>query len=593
MKKRIMAILVVIAILLQFGSMVGCKKVSDTGIVAKDSLAGSVVKSYHWGEPPTEEDLKKLDYFTQQTGATVEFVSINYANMEMKYVLDISAGTSPDLLYLTDERFPKYIIKGFGQPLDDYADYFEDGDEFWELCKSKNDYVWDGKVYGGYTEPWPYYIWYNKTMMEENDVKTPVEYYNEGQWNWENMAKIGKALTADTNKDGEIDRWGGQFWKAEPFVIANDSNFFQFENAAIKLTLDDPKTIKALEFMQQASFKDGWMRTSGDWLADFKSGKLGMIMETTWVRNTPLADARFEVDFVPIPLGPDNTTGTTQRFGTTYGICRNAKNPYGALALMKCNWEYGKKNSIRDSKFASLYTEEQLKRLEDCSKNLYTTGFTYGVGELASKHSELFNEILVDGVPVATAVAKATDAWNYEISTMMTDIAMPKIEPFTAPPTLDFEDESYLNEIVFEGVEGDLVGLNSKPEIVSESGVAISGNSLKFSAMEEEPFMMFHLADKYSFPNYHIYEISFDYRVLTDMDEGGRISVNIGPKETIMVGPYSGSVTAIENLKAGDSGKFTGTIDLYAFNEGYTMALIGVNCGDIVIDNFKIVDKKG
>jgi hypothetical protein len=57
-------------------------------------------------------------------------------------------------------------------------------------------------------------LYYNKTMFEEYEVKTPKEYFDEGQWNWDNFMKVMEEMTKDKDDDGEVDTYGlnGDSW---------------------------------------------------------------------------------------------------------------------------------------------------------------------------------------------------------------------------------------------------------------------------------------------------------------------------------------------------------------------------------------------
>lgn len=598
--KRILKLAVLFVVIASmFFSVVSCKKKEpdtstkdgNSGSKPSHDLTGTTITAYYWGNELSEDEKNLVKYIEGKTGAKVVYISIPYGNMDMKYVLDVSSGNPPDLLYLTDERFPRYIVKGLGQPLEDYADYFAEGDEFWEKVKANSPFKWKGKTYGGSTGSSPYLVWYNKTMFEENDVKTPLEYYNEGKWNFDALAEIGKALTADTNNDGELDRFGFLTWKRDNFIIANGGKFFEFTpEGNIRVALKDKPVLNALEYIQKAAYTDKWQLLEGDFVKDFISGRTAMTVETTWVRNVPFADVKFEVDFVPLPVGPDNTTGVSQGFGGSLGITLNAKNPYGALAYMKYSYEYDKEQENKPGPYDHLYTPEQKQRLKDIKEKQHDVSFFYGIGNMASKMQELFADICNNNTPVATAVDKVMDAWEHEVEVTIKDNQLPQILPFTAPPAVDFESDDYKNTIVVENTDGNLEGLDSAT-ITEEAGVAIKGKSLKLDVTEGSPFQLFRFNDSIKFPDYHTYTVSFDYRILGNMDPEGRYIVAITPRSSTIGGPYNASAW-LNNVKAGDTGTFKADLDLYEFAEDYTLAIVGVGAGDIVIDNIKVEDKK-
>jgi hypothetical protein len=56
--------------------------------------------------------------------------------------------------------------------------------------------------------------YYNATMFEEYGVKTPKEYFLEGNWTWDTFLEVMIQMTKDTNGDGRIDTYGlpGDSW---------------------------------------------------------------------------------------------------------------------------------------------------------------------------------------------------------------------------------------------------------------------------------------------------------------------------------------------------------------------------------------------
>ena len=607
MKKRILSLLGVMVILASMLLLGACKPKkpsgdnngnnngSNNGIISLENVRNTTFKRYSWGDPTdtTHPDVKKkIDWIYEQTGVKEEHVRIAYGQMDMKYVLDISADNAPDALYLTDERFPRYIVKGLGQPLEKFAEVTNSGREYWQKIMDGNPFKWKGETYGLTEGINPYYVWYNKTMFEENDVKTPVEYYDEGNWTFDTLADCAKKLTADTDGDGTVDRYGFACWKTEGLIYANGGQFFEFTNDGdIRVALKDQATINALQFVQDGGFKDDWFCFNQvDWNSGFMSEKLAMTVEITSYRVTAWKDAKFEIDFVPMPLGPDNTDGSMLGFASSWGVCTGAKNPYGYLLYTEYFWKYSRYEvpfiPIEESEY---WTEEQQARLKAGANMNWKAGFMYGIGEMAGKMIDLFNAVL-DGTPVATVVDQHFDVFQHEVDVTLSDVGLPEVLPFNAPPKLDFESDDYLNHIVFEDASGELIGIE-QPTLTTDPNEAIDGTSLKVTVYPEEVFQVFRFKDTFTFPGYHTYTISFDYKMLEDMDDGGRFLVVIAPKDNTVGGPYKASV-GIQDLMAGDSGTFTVDMDVFDYGDlgEYTLALIGINAGSVVIDNFQVKD---
>lgn len=68
----------------------------------------------------------------------------------------------------------------------------------------------------------------------------------------------GKKLTADTNKDGKIDRYGVNFWAATALVYSNGVAFVSIDKTGKgKLNFDNAALQRALNFTRRVPKKDG------------------------------------------------------------------------------------------------------------------------------------------------------------------------------------------------------------------------------------------------------------------------------------------------------------------------------------------------
>ena len=105
--------------------------------------------------------------------------------------------------------FPRVANVGIVQEINDYYDYFAD--------KYGSVFV-DGATYMGNTYgvamPWTTYsmLRFDATWCEENGVKSPKEYFLEGNWNFETFAEFLKQCTT-WDEDGNIVTRGMGMWQ--------------------------------------------------------------------------------------------------------------------------------------------------------------------------------------------------------------------------------------------------------------------------------------------------------------------------------------------------------------------------------------------
>lgn len=136
-----------------------------------------------------------LDEWCLEHGATWSQMLTNDTNVLMA---SIAAGKAPDL-YFSYKQWPLVANLGLVQPITEYYDELADkyGADFLEIMKYQGEYY-------GINAPWNEMtvIQYDRTRFEEMGVKTPREYWEEGNWTWETFYEVCKAVTKDTDGDG-------------------------------------------------------------------------------------------------------------------------------------------------------------------------------------------------------------------------------------------------------------------------------------------------------------------------------------------------------------------------------------------------------
>ncbi|MHB8964137.1 MAG: ABC transporter substrate-binding protein, partial [Saccharofermentanales bacterium] len=218
MKQKI-SLFVVIIILLSIAmpAFTSCKKIDESDIISKNNLKGSTVKRYIWVDPLPVNEITLMNKFEEETGIKIKNIMVPWETIDTKYILDISTGSSPDLITVSDEKWPRYAIKGIAQPIDSY---FDKNDEIFKTSDQLGYFKWKGENYAISGESSPLLLWYNKTMFEQNDVKTPLEYYEEGTWNWDTWRKAGMELTVTPDTGGK-EQWGYAGWRFEAIISSN------------------------------------------------------------------------------------------------------------------------------------------------------------------------------------------------------------------------------------------------------------------------------------------------------------------------------------------------------------------------------------
>ncbi len=147
-----------------------------------------------------------LNEWCAENEATWSEMTSNDTNVLMSA---IAAGKAPDLYY-GYRQFPLLPNLGLVQPINDYYDELSEkyGSEHLDLLQYKGDYY-------GINFPWneTTALVYDLTLFEELGLKTPKEYFLEGNWTWDTFRDCLHEVTRDLDGDGNNDIIGAGFYQ--------------------------------------------------------------------------------------------------------------------------------------------------------------------------------------------------------------------------------------------------------------------------------------------------------------------------------------------------------------------------------------------
>lgn len=185
--------------------------------------------------------------FEKEHNVEVNFQFISWKDYEAKYSSAVSTGTGPDVGYMYVEMLPTYIDSNAIEELDsylteeDYENYTVLGDQY--KIFGKNYGIAQGGPEAVLT------MFYNKDILTSIGEKEPET--------WEDVLRIAKKATLDTDGDGTIDQygiaqgWGQTFyqdlnWNWYSFLYQSGGEIFDDEG---KCTLDSKEAIETAQFL--------------------------------------------------------------------------------------------------------------------------------------------------------------------------------------------------------------------------------------------------------------------------------------------------------------------------------------------------------
>lgn len=526
--------------------------------------------------------------YQEKYGGKVKFVFSDYNGWRTKLLAMAAAGTPVDLISVWETDIPSFYMRGLIQPVDNYVNlkskYFDQN--------AMENFKYKGKHYAivgkGASVPWG--VIYNKDLMIEEGIdesEMPYELFKRGRWNWDTFEKLAKKLTADTNKDGKIDRYGVTFWNGMVLAYFNGISFVSVDkNGKAKLNFDSAALQRAMNFYKRGK-KEGWL--SDDWSivqTGIKKRQTAMLVGPYYKFDQDRRDTDDEIFFAPQPFGPDNKDKYYHFvLGIAWAIGKGCKNPAGAGKFIELLHEIDNKTP-QDP--APPLPKEVTEATNSMAKN---PRYFYALDSYLMTvipRWEILGAIN-DADSVAAGLASLRPRAEKAIKEVFSGGGTKPIYRDFKPFVIDF-DNGKLDPVSVYDPNKKTVKLS----IVSGKE-AIKGKSLKVTwdaSKDGNEIYIITNPNKIKIYGWHDYKVTFNVKVLKNIKPGSTkvvCSVLSEPK----VGATSyGSVSA--DIKQGQTVvKVEGNITNIADNSDKMVLRIGIqNGGDFIIDNIKVEELK-
>ncbi|MFB4213086.1 ABC transporter substrate-binding protein [Shouchella sp. JSM 1781072] len=255
-----------------------------------------------WGNP-AELDVynRAVDAFNEmQDDIEVTLTGLPNDSYFQTLTTRLQGGQAPDVFYVGAENISTLMANGTIEPLSDFMetdDSYVTEDEF-------TDDIWgasrdEGVIYGLPVDCNPFLLYYNKALLEENDITSPQEYYENGEWNWDTFAEV----------TGQLNEAGNHGYMQESGHVAMINwvwtNGGQFADTDSVVADSDPNTKEAFEFVDdmvdEGNFTYAGTMPEGQGIeAMFISGQVGFVSAGRWL--TPMfLETSLDFDYIPFP----------------------------------------------------------------------------------------------------------------------------------------------------------------------------------------------------------------------------------------------------------------------------------------------------
>ena len=246
-------------------------------------------------------------------------------------VTEIEAGTAPDVFWIPGTDVARFASSNLILNLADLAAMDEDysADNFYagpmgflttQLPDAEDDALW-----GLPRDVSAFAIYYNQDLFDEAGLDYP-----ETGWTWDEFAEAAEEISG---LGEEVFGFGMNAWWANwgYWVNAAGSSFFNEDYTACGLNND--ATAEGLNFAADL-FANGYAVPWGtDSEPPFLAGNVGMFMNGRWATPGTVANADFNWNAAPLPIGPSGEA-TNWLFWGAYVVNANTEHPEEAWDLV-------------------------------------------------------------------------------------------------------------------------------------------------------------------------------------------------------------------------------------------------------------------
>ncbi len=306
----------------------------------KQSGEGVALVLYHWMEKDRtlwEEEIIR-PFEEAHPGVHVVLQTAPYSLYVSKSMTSIASGSSlADLMFAEDWFGQELIRTGYVRDLAPYvrrdisrADYYSEAFAEWQGPHSGGDSV--APLYGfpaclGLTV-----LFYNKEMFVKAGIPFP-----DTSWTYDDLLRVGKALTVDSDGDGNPDQWGLSFdvhyTGLETVIYSMGGRMLTPDGR--RAVLEEPATLKSLEFVRDIFLKDRIASNTTSFVNawdSFAGGRSAMILIGS-LGASSLEGSSLRWDMTFPPKGPAGLR-RSRRFSMAFMIPKNSPHPEEAWELL-------------------------------------------------------------------------------------------------------------------------------------------------------------------------------------------------------------------------------------------------------------------
>lgn len=259
------------------------------------------------------EDINEINALYKKIyGGNVEVLVKAWGQKASLIASYAASGTKAEIVMLSKTDFPVMSASGVLEEID--LAKLDSNSEYWNINNMKNLTSINGKNYGLcfnnlniVSTP---LILFNKKIFSEFGQKTPLEYFRENAWNWDNFRKTAASLTMDKDGDGKTDLYGYDvsLSGAPSYLMeSNGAEPLKYTDNTFSLNLNDPRVLAAYQlYSDMYNVDKSICTTEFKEYSNFLNGKTAMTTIAINQMAQLYADGMEagSIGFAPFPSGP-------------------------------------------------------------------------------------------------------------------------------------------------------------------------------------------------------------------------------------------------------------------------------------------------
>jgi len=276
------------------------------------------------------------DFEDQNPGILVQLEAIAGRDYYTRILTQIAAKRAPDVMNIGDDAVPSFVNSGAFLPLDECLAGL-DFDTGVYLPGLLDPGMVDGQLYFLPKDYSTLAVYYNKAIFDAAGVPYP-----EDGWTWDDLLATARALTQDTDGDGQTDIYGIQLpanWTTgfEYWVAAAGGSLISEDGASYVGYMDSPEAIRAAQFYADlyneyaVAPPPADLSAFGGGNSDFDTGKAAMRIFGRWPQAGMLENPNIDLGVVGTP---SDAVEANILFWGGFGIASTTEHPAEACKFL-------------------------------------------------------------------------------------------------------------------------------------------------------------------------------------------------------------------------------------------------------------------